>query len=67
MNERIQLIMSIFSNRDEVFEYLSGNDAQAFVDVIDEASICTLLLLMICWLIPTETSASCRLGFGQLG
>ena len=29
---------SIFSDRDEVevFEYLSGKDAQAFVDVIDE-------------------------------
>jgi len=42
-NERLQLIGSIFSERDEVevFEYLSGDDAQAFVDVIDEASICT--------------------------
>jgi len=45
--ERIDLITSIFSDCDEVevFEYLSGKDAQAFVDVIDEASDRTLLLL----------------------
>ena len=32
--------MTIFSDRDEVevFQYLSGNDAQAFVDMIHEAS-----------------------------
>jgi len=47
MNERIQLIGSIFSDRDEVevFKHLSKDDAQAFVDVIDEASICVLLPL----------------------
>ena len=46
-NERIQLIKSVFSDRDEVevFKYLSGNDVQAFVDVIDEASVRTLLPL----------------------
>ena len=46
-NGRIDLIMSIFSDRDEVevFEYLSENDAQAFVDMIDEASVCTILSL----------------------
>ena len=46
-DERVGLIKSIFSDRDEVevFKYLSGNDAQALVDVIDEASICILLLL----------------------
>ena len=40
-DERIDLIKSIFSDREEivVFEYLSRVDAQAFVDVIDEASI----------------------------
>ena len=40
-NERIDLIISVFSDRDEfeVLKYLSGGDAQAFVDVIDEASI----------------------------
>ena len=38
--ERAGLIASIFSDRDEVkaFEHLSGNHAQAFVDVMDEAS-----------------------------
>ena len=43
MNERADLIMSIFSDHDEVgvLKYLSGDDAQAFVDVIDEASIHT--------------------------
>ena len=40
-DERIYLIKSIFSDREEivVFEYLSRVDAQAFVNVIDEASI----------------------------
>ena len=44
-DERIDLIKSIFSDRDEVevFNYLSGGDAQAFVDTIDEASVCILL------------------------
>ena len=39
-NERIQLIITIFSDRDEVemFKYLSGDNAQAFVDAIHEAS-----------------------------
>ena len=39
-DERIQLITTTFSDRDEfeVFEYLAGNDAQAFVDVIYEVS-----------------------------
>ena len=47
MDERIPLIKSICSDRDEVvvFEYLSRDDAQAFVDVIDEASTRILLLL----------------------
>ena len=42
---RIDLIMSIFSDRDEVevFDYLSRNDAQAFVDVVDEVSVCIFL------------------------
>ena len=47
--ERTGLITSIFSDQDEVevIEYLSGCDAQAFVDVIDEASIFILSLLKI--------------------
>ena len=46
-DERIPLIKSIFSDRDEVvvFEYLSGDDAQAFFDVIGEVSIHILLPL----------------------
>ena len=46
-DERIPLIKSIFSDRDEVvvFEYLPGDDAQTFVDVIDEASVHVLLPL----------------------
>ena len=41
MDERVDLIKTIFSDRDEVemLNSLSGNDAQAFVDMIDEASI----------------------------
>ena len=47
MNERADLMTSIFSDRDEleVFEYLSGNDAQAFIEVIGEVSIRALSLL----------------------
>ena len=43
---RASLMASIFDCDElEPFEYLSGNDAQAFVDVIDEASIRLLPLL----------------------
>ena len=37
-NERISLIMDIFSDRKEAetVKYLHGDDAQSFVDVIDE-------------------------------
>jgi len=47
MDERIDLIQSIFSDHDEAeaFKYLSGNDAQMFVDVVAEVGICVLLLL----------------------
>ena len=46
-DERINLIKSIFSNPDEVvaLEYISRDDAQAFVDLIDEVSVRTLLPL----------------------
>jgi hypothetical protein len=45
--ERIPLIRSIFSDPDEVgvLECLSGDDAQMFVDVIDEVNICISLPL----------------------
>ena len=41
MNERIDLTTAIFSDRygAEDAGHLTGDDAQAFVDVIDEASI----------------------------
>lgn len=40
MHERVSLITMIFSNPNQVnvVNDLSGNDAQAFVDKIDEAS-----------------------------
>ena len=39
--ERVSLITSLFSDHDEAkaVEYLSGDDAQTFIDVIDEASL----------------------------
>ena len=45
-NECIRLIISIFSDHDEAraFEYLSGNDAQTFVDTIDKVGIHIFLL-----------------------
>ena len=61
-NERLDLIKSIFSDHDEleVFDYLSGNDAQAFVDVIDEASA----RILPPRLNLSKTSISGRLDFG---
>lgn len=47
INGRIDLMKSIFSDCDEaqVLKYASRDDAQALVDVVDEASICILLSL----------------------
>lgn len=44
MHERVPLITSIFSDRNgvEAVGLLSGNDAQAFVDVIQGVSALTL-------------------------
>lgn len=44
--ERVSLITSIFSDRNEIeaVELLSGNDAQAFIDVVDEVSVHTFLI-----------------------
>lgn len=41
MSERIHLIKSIFSDRDEAerLRYLSGDDAKTFAEVIDQASL----------------------------
>ena len=62
-NERIPLILSIFSDRDEVevFENLSGSDAQAFVDVISEARIRILLSLQIYRSNLAKTYVPCQL------
>lgn len=40
-NERIPLITSIFSDHDEleVFKYLPTDEAQAFIDVVDEVGV----------------------------
>ena len=45
-DKRVDLMTSIFRDRDEleVFEYFSGNDAQVFVDVVDEVSVHVLSL-----------------------
>jgi len=58
-NERIQLIISIFSCHDEadVFKYPSGNDAQAFVDVVDEVSVHILEVRM-----SSPLRLMCRVG-----
>ena len=66
--ERIQLITSIFSDRDEVetFKYLSRGDAQVFVDVVSEVSICVPLLRMG-RSDSAKTSAPCRLGIENHG
>ena len=42
-HERVSVNMAIFSDRDEVeiIERLRGNDAQTFVDVMDEVSLHT--------------------------
>ena len=40
MEERVSLIVQIFSDRDqvEIIKNLSGDDAQTFVDMMDQAS-----------------------------
>jgi len=65
-DERVSLITSIFSDRDktEEVERLSGDDAQTFIDVIDEVSVYTFLLPPKNGLTPTNTSIPCRLGVG---
>ena len=64
-DERLSLITTIFSDRDqiEMVGNLSGDDAQAFVDTIDEVSLCALSssknrkltsaqISMLYWLVP---------------
>ena len=62
-DERISLIKTIFSNHNQVqmVANLSGDDAQTFIDVLDEVSVSACL--------PTknwsaDTHAPCLLGIG---
>ena len=50
VDERIPLLTSIFSDRDEVevFKYLSREDAQAFIDVIDGVGVLSLKTVRLC-------------------
>ena len=61
-HERVSLITYIFSDSNEVesVRLLSGDDAQAFIDMIDEVSVHT----MIEGLVPKITPYACCLGFG---
>ena len=45
MDERVSLITTIFSDHNQVrvVRDLSGDGAQAFIDIIDGVSLCTLL------------------------
>ena len=60
MDERVSLITLIFSDGNEVktIRNLSGHDAQVFIDIINEVSLCTLSPPF------TQTSTPCRLGTG---
>ena len=62
-DERLSLITTTFSdhNQIEMVRHLSGDDAQAFVDMIDEVSLCVLSSSKNCRLTSTQTSASYRL------
>ena len=63
--ERISLATAIFSddNQAEMVKNLSGDDAQGFIDVLDEVSL--RILPGTDKLTSTRTSAPCRLGVGQ--
>ena len=64
MPDRISLITTIFSDRNQVdvVRNLSRDDAQSFIDVVDEVSTCARGKG---WLTPTETPTPCQLGIGQ--
>ena len=57
MDERVSLIATIFAdkNETEMVRNLSGDDAQAFIDVIDEVmlSYFQLFNLLFAYLTPT--------------
>ena len=64
-DERIRLIATIFSDDDqvEVVSPASGDDTQTFIDVIDEASPCTISYLMDT-LIDIQTFTFCQSDVG---
>ena len=64
VNERISLMVSIFSDHDEVevVGRLSGDDAQTFVDLIAEVGTSTLSHLGAGWLIPAQAASPCPPG-----
>ena len=63
--ERTSLLTSIFDDRNEAeaVGHLFGDDAQTFVNVINEVRIYTLLLRRTGWLTPTNIITSYRLDF----
>ena len=67
-NEHAALITSIFSSRDEieVAQRLSGGDAQAFIDRVDQVNSHTISFLKVGdSLALIESFTLCRLGLGQ--
>ena len=60
------MLISIFNDRNEAeaVGHLFGDDAQTFVNVIDEVRIHALLPRRTGWLTPTNIITSYRLGFG---
>ena len=66
-HDRISLVMSIFSDHDQVemIGNLCGDDAQTFIDVIDEVSACAPHLWGMDQLTRTQTSVPCRLDVGR--
>ena len=60
MDERVSLITSVFSDDNEVktIRNLSGDDAQAFIDITNEVSLYTFSPPF------TQTSTHSRLGTG---
>ena len=65
-DERIRLIATIFSDDDQVkvVRPASGDDTQTFIDVIDEASPCTISYSKDT-LIDIQTFMFCPLGVGE--
>lgn len=65
-HERRSLVATIFSDHDQIkmVEHLSGDDAQNFIDVVDEASL-HIISRSKDELVLIRTSAYFQLGDGQ--